>query len=116
MASHERYMLENEEKWRDWVNKIPFIPVEKDWEICPIPPFAGAMARFRVRHRDNPDFAVSVYLDVDGSLGVEDNPYWEIYPYEDDTARFAIDNVDRLAKFIAESLNTELEKLNERAD
>ena len=98
----ERYHIEKTQKWREWIEKIPFIKFPPDWEVQVIPPFAGAMARFQVRKNGK---KISVYLDVDNSLGYMDGPYWEAYPIGDDTARFMIDETTNLIATIEEELS-----------
>ncbi len=104
-----KYSKEMEELYREWIDKIPPLVFPPTWEITIIPPFAGAMVRFFVNEVGNKDPHVSVYLDVDNSLGyfgIDQNgkskPYWEIYPGEEennDTQRFALG--DELEMLIA---------------
>ena len=91
---------------REWVNKIPFINFPSDWQIQIIPPFSGATSRFRIKKIDN-EKTVSVYLDCYDHLGCFGEPYWEIYPYQDDTFRCAMNDTDALINDIEESLNEE---------
>lgn len=84
---------------RSWVEKIPAIKFPKDWEIQIIPPFGGALCRFRVNG------IVSVYLDGYDILGYYGEPYWEIYPYEDDVFRCGMNEIDNLIEAIQESIN-----------
>jgi hypothetical protein len=56
--------------WREWVIEIPYLRFPFEWEIAAMPPFAGALIRDRIRLADKPQKYVSVYLDVDASLGV----------------------------------------------
>ena len=93
MTILDRYTVEAEEGWRDWINKIPAITFDPEWSVKVIPPFGGAMVRFIVisgPHR------ISVYLDCNNALGFMNAPYWEAYPIADDTARFSLDDVDGL--------------------
>lgn len=102
-----RLNLEGDERWRDWVGRIPPITLPQA-SIKPIPAFAGAMVRFQAIADKA---VVSVYLDVNNSLGywVNDNgvpePYWEVYPYDDDTFRCALDDVETLQAAIMKSLS-----------
>jgi len=105
----DRYAMEKELDWRKWTKKIPFLKFP-GWEVKPIPPFACALVRFIVQKGDKD---VSVYLDVDNSLGIwiddEGNPepYWEINPAADgDTYRCAMDETFALQHAIAESLKS----------
>jgi hypothetical protein len=84
---------------RKWMNRIPHIKFPADWEVQIIPPFSGAIARFRVNNK------VSVYLDGYDILGFVGEPYWEVYPHKDDVYRCAMNNVDDLIVAIQESLD-----------
>jgi len=84
---------------RKWIKKTPHIKFPTGWEVQIIPPFSGALIRFRVND------VVSVYLDVYDLLGFEGEPYWEICPHKGDVYRCAMNNVDDLIKSIQESLN-----------
>lgn len=88
---------------RGWCGKIPFIPFKQGWLVKVIPPFAGAVARFLVS-TDGKNY-VSVYLDCYSQLGYWDAPYWEVYPYDGDTYRCNMNEVDRLVDAIEYSLN-----------
>ena len=78
------YEVEEIMEYRKWVGEIPFIKFPSDWEVQIIPPFGGAVARFCVKKGDK---QVSIYLDCYERLGIFGEPYWEIYPYEDDVFR-----------------------------
>lgn len=103
----ERAKLESEENWRDYVKSAPYINFPSEWDIQIIPPFAGAIMRFRVRYKSH---EISVYADYHQSLGYYSNeegietPYWEIYPYFDDTYRCNINDTKLLIEKIKESL------------
>lgn len=101
--SIDRLTIEHQEKWRDWVKKIPAIQFPSDCKVQIIPPFGGAMARFRVQKNEK---EVSVYLDVNDSLGYMDNvPYYEIYPNkEGDCTRYFLDETEQMIKDIMEVL------------
>lgn len=87
-----RANLEKAEKWSEI--KIPPLRFPAGWVVELIPPFAGAVARFKATNTHG--VAVSVYFDAHGTLGAVDSPYWEVYPVgggltvadEDDTMRF----------------------------
>ena len=98
----KRYEIENQEEWREWIKKIPTIQFKQDWNVKIIPPFGGAMARFCVELNGA---NVSVYLDVSERLGYFGEPYWEIYPFDDDVYRIAMDNAEELVQKISESLD-----------
>jgi hypothetical protein len=84
---------------RSWVEKIPAIKFPQGWEVQIIPPFGGALCRFRVNG------IVSVYLDGYDLLGYCREPYWEVYPHEDDVFRCGMNEIDKLIEAIQESLN-----------
>lgn len=89
---------------RDWISEIPALHFPSDWDVQLIPPFSGALVRFRV----NPTVeSISVYLDGYERLGIFDGPYWEVYPYADDVARFAMDDTDGLLAAIQEVIDGE---------
>ena len=83
---------------RKWIKQIPAIKFPPEWEIQIIPPFSGALVRFRINDK------TSVYLDGYGLLGAVDKPYWEVYPHEDDVFRCDMNDVDGLLKAISESI------------
>lgn len=93
IASYETLM-----DTQKWVNDIPNINFHEEWDVKIIPPFGGAVVRFRVNDR------VSVYLDCYSRLGLWDGPYWEIHPVDDDVARCAMDDVAMLLAYIETSL------------
>ena len=60
----DRAELECKEQWFKWIDMIPYVAFPREWHLAIIPPFAGAVARFRVRTDKMPhDRFVSVYLD-----------------------------------------------------
>ncbi len=93
----KRLEIEQRENWRGWVEVIPALHFRPKWRVKIIPPFCGAMVRFQVSHKD-----ISVYLDVSDTLGCFGEPYWEIYPYEGDTYRCAMNETDELIRVIGE--------------
>ena len=106
MLEIERSKIESAEKWREAINVIPFVKFPADWLVQVIPPFAGAIARFRVKL---PSGTVkSVYLDFYGRLGYycnddgSDKEYWEVYPYQDDVGRCDMADTDTLLEMIAD--------------
>jgi len=97
---YKRAEVERQEKWREWIDKIPSINFPSDWRVKIIPPFGGALVRFSVATPTAK--RVSVYLDVNDSLGYYGSPYWEIYPdAEDNNARFDINEIDQLIEAIS---------------
>jgi hypothetical protein len=101
MKTINRYEVEDSEEWRKWCEEIPELKFPTGWRVKIIPPFGGAIARFRV-FKGKKD--VSVYLDCYDRLGCFGEPYWEIYPYEEDVHRVPMKNVDELISAITESL------------
>jgi len=91
------------QRYRHWIDKMPHIPFNPEWDVRAIPPFAGAMVRYRVMH----DGArVSIYMDAYDQLGVVGEPYWEIYPDAtgEDCDRYMLADTDALVSGIAASL------------
>lgn len=93
-------------EWSKYSKSIPFIEFPSGWKIKMRPPFTGAMVRFFVSTDGikNED-GISVYLDCHDHLGCFGEPYWEIYPYQEDVGRCAMADVDELLKMIGEQLN-----------
>ena len=110
MNELNRFEVERGEDWRLWNERIPDIEFKADWKVKPLAPFGGALVRFLVKLGEA---SVSVYLDVNDSLGCVGRPYWEIYPYQDDTMRFYIEESEELIMFIDKSLDQQLEVLSE---
>lgn len=102
MAEIERYKIENQEKWRDYIKTIPAIKFNPEWGIKVIPPFGGAFARFIVEFNGK---TASIYLDCNDSLGCMGEPYWEVYPVGDDVGRCLMAETDELLSLINESLS-----------
>lgn len=102
-----RFDLEHEEKWTEWLNKIPSFSFSNKVFVTVIPPFGGALARFRVTLKSDQSVSVSVYLDVNESLGFYGGkPYWEIYPdTTNDAQRFGFNDTEEVMKAIMKSLN-----------
>lgn len=102
---HERWRIEGDEQWREWIDHIPYISFPPDWQIKVIPPFSGAMARFWIKNGDN---NISIYLDTYNRLGYwGDGPYWEVYPYRDDVGRCDMGDIPELLRMIQEALDEE---------
>lgn len=94
-----RWDVEADEKWREIAGEIPFIKFPADWTVAVIPPFAGALARFRVKLPDGRE--KSIYLDFYDRLGYVGQPYWEIYPVLGDVERCLLNETDKLLAAIA---------------
>lgn len=83
-------ILERFFEWRKWMTEIPFIKWPADWEVKAVPPMAGAIIRYHVKTPKTGDNFFSIYLDCYEELGIFGGPYWEVYPVDGDTARFAM--------------------------
>lgn len=102
MPADRRAQVEREEKWREITPQMPYLSFPKSCMVAMIPPFGGAIARFRVQ-KDSA--IVSVYADFYEALGYFGGPHWELYPDADgDNARFAINDTAGLLREIARSL------------
>ena len=79
----KRAEVENAFEWQKWKDKIPFLVFDKEWEVKAVPPYMGAVIRYKIRHIDNPSYLVSVFLDGYNLLGggSQSEPYWEVYPF-----------------------------------
>lgn len=86
-------------EWRKWAHKIPSLSFPSNWKIQMNPPFGGAVIRFRVS-LDNKKNDVSVYLDCYDIIGMFGSPYWEVYPYKEDTYRCNMMNTEELLEAI----------------
>ena len=96
-----RYRIEKKDEWRKWMEEIPYIQFPANWSIKIIPPFTGAIVRFRAKLGKKD---VSIYLDCYDRLGHFGSPYWEVYPYQDDIGRCGIDEVGELLRMIKDTL------------
>ncbi len=90
-------LIEKGMEYDRWYKEIPFIKFPASWEVRIVPPFRGAVVRFRVRNARGKE--ISVYLDCYDNLGHYGAPYWEIFPAADnDIARYAMNDIDGLLK------------------
>ena len=90
--------MEKEFEWMKWCNEIPFIKWPADWEVKPIPPFAGAVIRYWI---NTPRGKISVYLDCYENLGYFGEPHWEVYPDKaGENSRFKMADIEGLLKCI----------------
>jgi hypothetical protein len=104
----DRYTIEKQQGWRDEIAQIPWIKFPADWDVKIIPPFGDAVVRFQIRL---PSGATkSIYLDSRDSLGYVGEPYWEVYPYQNDTGRCLIGEVDKLLQLIADESASDSEE------
>jgi len=92
--------------WDYWRDLIPYLSFPDNWEVQIIPPFSGAIVRFRVCKKGS-DHWVSIYLDCYDVLGCYNGPYWEIYPHKGDTYRVSMSDSEELIKRIEEALSEE---------
>ena len=104
---HDRSVIEHNEEWRGWCNRIRPFRFDSDWDVRIIPPFGGAITRFTITKGDK---HVSVYLDVFSRLGLmydetgDAVPYYEVFDGEN-TPRFLLDKVDEMMSYIRTVLN-----------
>lgn len=98
-------LVEKEMEYMKWVEAIPYINFPDKYEIKIIPPFRGAIVRFIVQIREQPELGTrSVYLDCYDRLGHFGEPYWELYPCAgEDVYRCRMDDVQALLEAIEES-------------
>lgn len=106
--SMESYKLGELFEWDKWREEIPFINFPERFEVKIIPPFAGAVARFQIRDKEYRDTWVSVYLDCYDALGYYGEPYWEIYPYNEDVYRCRMNDIDELIEVITLSIDNQI--------
>lgn len=74
-----RIKVETHYEWRKWIDKIPYINFDSDWDVKAIPPFSGAIIRYLIKDKSS-NKVVSIYLDCYDELGLVGEPYWELYP------------------------------------
>ena len=92
-------------EWDKWCEEIPYLNFPQEWEVKAIPPVGVGIIRYNIRLKDKPDTWVSVYLDCYKLAGFYNGkPYWEIYPYDNDTYRCGINETSDLLEAIAKSL------------
>ncbi len=89
--------IDRDDKWLEWECKIPELNFDSSWNVRIIPPFAGALIRFKVFKGDK---YCSVFLDVFNNLGWQKKAYWGVLSYTDDEYEIAMDNVEELMKVI----------------
>ena len=101
-----RYKVEEEQKWREEVQTLPFIQFPAGWQVQVIPPFSDAVVRFRVKLPSGAE--KSIYLDKRMSLGYwEGEGYWEVYPYRGDVGRCDIRDIPALLRMIGDEQEDE---------
>ncbi len=89
-----------------WLKEIPKISFPSEWQVQISPPFAGAVVRFRVFCGKA---EVSIYLDCYDRIGHYGQPYWEVYPYDEDIFRCEMNDTESLLKAIATSIREQNE-------
>ena len=87
--------------YNKWIHLIPPLHFKQEWSVRIIPPFCGAIARFWIDYNDR---HISCYLDCYDELGFYGEPYWEIYPYQDDVWRCGMMETEKLIEKITEAL------------
>lgn len=97
-AITKRNDVERNEKWNYISGSIPTLNFKEEWNVKIIPPFAGAIIRFKIMRNDI--MVCSVYLDFYDRLGCYGAPYYELYPFENDIKRYALNETDELMKDI----------------
>lgn len=109
-----RVEMETSEEWMKWVKEIPSLTFPSGVKVQIIPPFLGALARFKVLDENDPNIEVSVYFDAHEALGYfAGQPHWEIYPDKDDNnTRFGLDQGDEMMEAIVLSIKTQKDKKN----
>ena len=73
----DRYKLEGDENWSAHYNDMPALELKPGFSIKVTPPFGGALMRMTI---EKGPINFSFYYDVNDSLGLVQQPYWEIYP------------------------------------
>jgi len=95
------YEVERIMEYKKWCGEIPYIRFPNGWQVQVIPPFAGAVVRFKIKKGDA---IVSIYLDCYDRLGCYGKPYWEVFPHENDVFRCDMEDTETLLKAISESI------------
>lgn len=95
--------IEERQRWRDEIDRLPWIQFPSSWRVKVILPYGDAVVRFLVKLPDGAE--KSVCCDSRNSLGFYTDPptpYWEVYPYNSDIGRCAVDDVAGLLEMIRE--------------
>jgi len=98
-------------EYNKWSKEIPYLNFPKDWNVKIIPPSNWAVIRFMVK-RVGGDKKISIYLDCYDKLGIYGEPYWEIYPYDNDTFRCPMNETNELLNAIERALGNKRAVLN----
>lgn len=103
------YEVDEAFEWHKWSKEIPYIPMDADWTMQPIPPCNVGVVRFCIGHKRFPAVRVSVYLDCYDVAGIMHQPYWELHPNaEDNCDRFYMNEVEQLAAGIRAAVEYQL--------
>lgn len=103
MKSEDRYSKNTtREDFELFSDRIPYLKFKEDWEVKALPPFGGAIIRYQIKKGDN---WCSIYLDGYDCLGCCGQPYWEVYPHNDDCFRCAIGDSESLLNAISDILD-----------
>jgi len=88
---------------------LPSFELPPNTKIRVIPPVVGALARFIIEDKNDPDINCSIYFDAHGTLGYFNGPYWEVYPNRtlDDNSRFDVKDISGLMEEIKASLKAQ---------
>ena len=98
-------------EWDKWKKEIPYLDFDKKWLVRAIPAFHTGVIRYNIIHKNIPNSHVSIYLDCYDRAGSVGEPYWEIYPYEDDCFRCLLYETDALLLAIKESFKQQKKEL-----
>lgn len=91
-------------EYAKWSDEIPFMAFPVKWRVKIVPPFRSTIVRFLIRTEKMPEEdAISVYLDCYNMLGIESQPYWEIYN-GNDTQRFPMKDTKKLLAGISKMI------------
>lgn len=87
-----------------WVEQIPHLHFPAGWSVKIVPPYLFAVIRFEAYSGQG---KVSVYLDGYGMLGSVEEPYWEIYPGDEngEPSRFSMSETSAMLSAVQESLD-----------
>jgi hypothetical protein len=112
MNRMDRIIVEKQEDWFKWISSIPYLSFPSDWQVAIIPPFCGAIVRFRVRTEKMPiGHDISVYLDCLDVLGSVGTPYWEVFPVCNEAYRCSLHETDSLVKAIQKGIDSVMEEI-----
>lgn len=116
----ERYKVEEDQKWRAEINRIPFLTFRSDWQVRVIPPFGDAVIRFQVILPSGT--LKSIYMDSRHSLGIwgdlnnpQPDPYWEVYPYKGDVGRCDVADTIMLMEMIQDETDGDEDGTDEQS-